>query len=175
MTRQFSIAQVFLWLFVIVLGITLGGGLYETLVVMPVWSAAPPDSVIAYYQHNVDNPRFILDQGGRFWIFLTPLLGLLAIVTLLSGLRTPPEHRKWRIIGTTLTLIVIVFTFAWFVPNIIKLMSKSVTTMSPDEITGLTNWWVRLNWLRAIVYFAGWLAALRALTLTSNTGNSVQT
>ncbi len=36
MTRQFSIAQILLWLFVIALGIELGAGLYETLVVMPL-------------------------------------------------------------------------------------------------------------------------------------------
>ncbi len=32
MFKQFSIAQIFLWLFVIALGITLGAGLYETMV-----------------------------------------------------------------------------------------------------------------------------------------------
>jgi hypothetical protein len=165
MTRQFSIAQIFLWLFVIAVGIELGGGLYETLVVMPLWTLSPPDSVIAYYQHNAANPQFALNAGGRFWIFFTPLVGLLAIAALLSGLKTRPEHRRWRIAGTVLALVVVVFTFAWFVPNIIKLMSESVIGMSRDEVTSLTNWWVRLNWVRAVFYAAGWLAALRALTL----------
>lgn len=165
MTRQFSIAQIFLWLFVVALGIEIGAGLYETLVVMPLWDTAPPDSVIAYHQHNVANPQFALNAGGRFWMFMTPLVGLLAIATLLSGLRTPPQHRKWRIAGTVLALIVVVFTFAWFVPNIIKLTGKDVMTMSADAVTSLTNWWVRLNWVRAILYSAGWLAALRALSI----------
>ena len=165
MTKQFSIAQIFLWLFVIALGIELGGGLYETLVVMPLWSAAPPDSVTAYYQHNVANPQFTLNAGGRFWMFFTPLVGLTAIAALLSGLKTPAEHRRWRIVGTVLALIVVVATFAWFVPNIIKLMSKDVLTMSADEIASVTNWWVRLNWVRAVLYAAGWLAALKALSI----------
>jgi hypothetical protein len=165
MTKQFSIAQIFLWLFVIALGIELGGGLYETLVVMPLWAAAPPDSVTAYYQHNVANPQFTLNAGGRFWMFATPLVGLAAIAALLSGLKTRPEHRKWRVAGTVLALIVVISTFAWFVPNIIKLFSEAVTRMSADEITSLTNWWVRLNWVRAVVYAAGWLAALRALSI----------
>lgn len=81
MSKQFSIAQIFLWLYVIVLGISIGGGLYEQLVLMPLWSLAPPDSVIAYYQHNVANPQFVPNQGGRFWIFFTPALGLLASVS----------------------------------------------------------------------------------------------
>lgn len=165
MTGQFSLAQVFLWLFVIALGIELGAGLYETLVVLPLWAAAPPDSVTAYYQHNAANPQFALNAGGRFWIFFTPLVGLTSIAALLSGLKTRPEHRKWRVAGTILALIVVISTFAWFVPNIIKLTGKDVLTMSADEITGVTNWWVRLNWVRVVVYSAGWLAALRALSI----------
>jgi Zn-dependent protease with chaperone function len=166
MRRRFTIAQIFLWLFVITLGITLGGGLYETLVVMPLWAAAPPESVIAYYRHNVANPQLTLDQGGRFWIFVTPLLGLLCIAVLLSGLRTRPEHRLWRSVAAALALLVVVFTFAWFVPNIVKLMGEGVTTMTPEQITSLTNWWSRLNWLRAFLYFVAWLAALRALSIS---------
>jgi H+/Cl- antiporter ClcA len=116
MSKQFSIAQIFLWLFVIALGIMIGGGLYEQLVVMPLWQSAPPDSVIAYYQHNVANPQHTLNQGGRFWAFVMPLVGLLAIVTLISGLRTRPEHRKWRIAATVLTLIIMVWGWTHFLP-----------------------------------------------------------
>jgi hypothetical protein len=173
MSKQFTIAQIFLWLFVIALGITIGGGLYETLVVMPLWSATPPDSVIAYYQHNVANPHFALNQGGRFWAFIMPLTGLLAIAVLLSGLKTCSEHRKWRIAGSVLTLIIVVFTLAWFVPNIIKLMGAGVIEMNPDELTSLTNWWARLNWLRAVLYLAALLAALRALSIPPKVENNI--
>src|SRR5436190_12855795 len=100
MTKPFSIAQMFLCLFAVALGIEIGAGLYETLVVLPVWTSAPPDSVIAYHQHNAANPQFALNPGGRFWMFATPLVGLLGLTTLLSGLRTRPEHRRWRIAGT---------------------------------------------------------------------------
>jgi hypothetical protein len=172
MSKQFSIAQIFLWLFVIALGITLGAGLYETLVVMPLWDAAPPDSVTAYYQHNVANPQFAPNQGGRFWVFNMPIVGLLTIATLLSGLRTRPEHRKWRVIATALTLIVLVFTIVWFVPNIIKLTGEGVMTMNAGEVTSLTNWWVRLNWVRAVVYLAALLAALRALSIPPKIENT---
>jgi hypothetical protein len=167
MTRRLSIAQVFLWLFVVVLGIAIGGGLYEQLVVMPLWSLTPPDSVLAYYQHNIAYPQFVLNQGGRFWIFFTPTLGLLTIATLVSGIKTQAVHRRWRIAATALALIVIVFTFAWFVPNIILLTGKGVTELSAEHITGLTNRWVRLNWVRALIYIAAWLAGLRALTIPS--------
>jgi hypothetical protein len=173
MTKQFSIAQICLWLFVIALGIELGGGLYETLVVMPLWTSAIPDSVIAYYQHNAADPKFALNAGGRFWMVATPSVGLFSIATLLTSFKTRPEHRKWRLIGAALALIVVISTFAWFVPNIIKLGSASVLTMSRDEVAGIANWWVRLNWVRAAVYALGWLAALRALSIPAKGGDIV--
>ncbi len=165
MSKQFSIAQIFLWLYIIVLGITIGGGLYEQLVVMPLWSLSPPDSVVSYYQHNVANPQFAPDQGGRFWIFFFPLGALLTIATLVSGLKTRPEHRKWRMVSTILALIITVFTFAWFIPNIITLTGESITKLSGEQIINLTNWWVRLNWVRAVLYLAAWIAGIYALTI----------
>jgi len=165
MTNKLSISQIILWLFVVALGIEIGAGLYETLVVMPVWTSAIPDSVIAFYQHNAADPRFALNAGGRFWMVATPLVGLLSIATLLTGFRTSAEHRKWRFAGAGLALIVVISTFAWFVPNIIKLGSPDVLTMSRDEVAGIANWWVRLNWVRVVVYSSGWLAALRAFSI----------
>ena len=171
---KFSIAQVFLWLFVIALGIEIGAGLYETRVVLPLWTSAPPESVTAYHQHNVTNPQFALNAGGRFWMFATPLVGLLALATLLSGLRTRPQHRQWRIAGTVLALVVVLSTFGWFVPNIIRLHGNDVMAMSAGEVTSLTRWWVNLNWVRVIFYLAGWLSALRALSIPPETESNIQ-
>jgi hypothetical protein len=147
------------------LGIEIGAGLYEALVVVPIWSAAPPASVLGYFHHNVADLQFALNPGGNFWLIFTPMTGLLAVVTLLSGLKTAPEHRKWRIAGTVLAIIVVAATFAWFVPTLISLMSEGVTKLSGAEITSKTNWWVRLNWVRAATYIIAWVAALRALTI----------
>jgi hypothetical protein len=173
MPQKFSIAQIILWLFVMCLGIEIGAGLYEALVVVPVWASAPPDSVLAYFHRNVANLQFALNPGGNFWLIFTPLTGLLAVVTLLSGLKTAPGHRKWRIAGTVLAIIVVAATFAWFVPTIIILMSEEVTKLSGATITSKTNWWVRLNWVRAAAYIIAWVAALRALTIP--TGREVST
>jgi len=165
--RRFSIERFFLWLFVIVLGIEIGAGLYETLVVVPLWSASPPDSVVAYYQHNTSNPQLALNPGGRFWMVNTPLVGLLAVAALLSGLKTRPEHRRWRIVATRAAIIVVAATFAWFVPNIM-ILNEGGRGLSADQIASLSNWWVRLNWVRVVVYSTGWLAGLCALTVPSS-------
>jgi hypothetical protein len=172
MAEQFSIAQTFLRLFVVLMGIEIVGGLHETIVVTTLWLLSPPDSVIAYYRYNVSNPQFALNADGRFWLFFTPLVGLLSCATLISGLKTRPEHRRWRMISTILALSITVFTFAWFIPNIITLAGEEVTKLSGEQITGLTNWWVRLNWVRAVLYLAALLAALRALSIPPKIENS---
>ncbi len=51
--------EILLWLFVLNLGITLGAGLYEMRVVVPLWASAPPASI--------GHP----DSGRRFWAFVT--------------------------------------------------------------------------------------------------------
>lgn len=164
MTRP-SIARGVLAVFVVLLGIAIGGGLYEQLVVMPLWSSAPPESVLSYYQHSVLNPRFALNQGGRFWALVMPLLTLSAIGTLLSGLRAGPEHRRWRLGAVVLALGLILATGIWFIPNIRRLLGKEVSAMSAGAVVSSTTWWVRLNWVRSILFLVSWLAALRALTL----------
>jgi hypothetical protein len=165
--QRFSLAHLFLCLFVIVLGVEIGGGLYETLVVLPLWTLAPPDSVIAYHQHNITYPQFALNAGGRFWMFFTPFTGLMAIASLIAGLKTRPEHRTWRLTGSVLALIVVVFTFAWFVPKIM-ILAGGGAGLSGERITSLTNWWVRLNWMRVVLYAAAWLSGLRAMTIPSS-------
>jgi hypothetical protein len=165
MTRKISIAQISLWLFVIMLGIETGAGLYETFVIVPLWAGSPPDSVLAFVRHNASNPQMAIDAGGRFWIFATPTLGLLSLATLLTSRRTHPAHRRWRVFAAGLVFLVVAFTFAWFVPNILFLQSKNVLTMPPDEIASLTNWWVVLNYLRGFSALAALAAALRALSL----------
>ncbi len=165
MTNQVSGSQVLLWLFVIALGITMGGGIYEARVIMPLWGAAPPHSVIAYYQHNVANPKFAPDQGGNFWIIVTPLTTLLAMAVLISAYWTRGVHRKWRIAAAALAITVHVFTFTWFVPNIIRLSDGHVLTMRPDELSSLANLWINLNWIRATLLMIAWLVAMRAMTI----------
>ncbi len=167
MSQKLSVAQIILLMFVINLGIAIGGGIYEALVLVPIWAGAPPDSVLAYHHHGVTNPAFVTNQGGRFWIFVTPLLGLLSIATIISGHKVNSTHRRWRISAAGLVLAVVVTTFAWFVPTLFLLLSDEVTALSKDRIATLTNWWVWLNWVRAAVYIVAWIIGLRALMISS--------
>jgi hypothetical protein len=97
----------------------------------------------------------------------TPLVGLLSIAIILTGFRTVPEHRKWRLTGGGLALLVVIATFAWFVPNIMKLGSLDILSAPREEVASLAHAWVTLNWIRVVIYSTAWLAALKALTVAS--------
>jgi hypothetical protein len=162
--ENFSFACLFIWIFVIVLGIEIGAGLYETLVVLPTWTPDP----LASYRHSIEFPQYAITAGPRFWMFQTPFLGLVSLITMITGLRTNSEHRKWRLIGAGLALLVVAATLTWFVPNLLSLIGEGVTRMSGDQITSVTSLWVRLNWLRVVVYSAAWLAGLKAMTIRTS-------
>ena len=76
-----SIAALTLWLFVIGTSLILGAGLYETLVVVPFWSAGAPASLAE------GNPllQVHIRAGHVFWQYFTPALGLIAVLALLAG------------------------------------------------------------------------------------------
>src|SRR6476661_1398381 len=152
MPEKFSFAKLFIWLFVVVLGIELGAGIYETLVVLPTWTPDP----LASYRHSVEFPQYAITAGPRFWMFQTPFLGLVSLVTIITGLRTEPEHKTWRMVAAGLALFVVVSTLAWFVPNLLSLIGEGVTKMSAKQIAGTTAMWTRLNWIRVVVYSAAW-------------------
>ena len=167
MTKQFSIAQIILWLFIISLGIEVGAGLYEIFVIVPLWAGSAPESVIAFYRHNAANPSLAINAGFRFWIFASPLLMLLSVAVMLSGRRTNPAHRRWRLAAGGLVFLIMCTTFGWFVPNILTLQSEKVLTMNPETITSIAFWWSHLNWLRAFLAIVAWIFALRSLSLPS--------
>lgn len=164
-----SISRLCLFLFVIVVGLEIGAGLYETLVVLPMWALNAPDSVVAFYQHNQANPDFTINAGGRLWMFLTPLVGLVSIAAFLTGLKTSGSHRKWRMAGTLIAFTVVAVTFAWFVPNLLKLLYH-VPEMTSAEIATTANRWYAANWGRVVFGITGWICGLKALNKPEHPG-----
>lgn len=165
MAKRMNVAQVFLWLFVIMLGIEIGAGLYEARVIVPLWSHAPPESVWAWNALRQANPQFAANAGNRFWIFTTPAVGLLALIALISGLRTRREHRRWLMAATIPAFFIVAATFIYFVPTLIELMTARADGSNAAQIASKANMWVMLNWVRAVIYLAAWLCGLRALTI----------
>jgi hypothetical protein len=150
-------AHVALWLFVVILGIAFGAGLYEHRIALPRWIV---------YENGVPHWDAAAarrdDTGLRFWAYVTTgPLTILTLANLFFAWRASGPAATWWLAAASIVLIERLFTFSYFIPTIVGLMN------APDSpAAGATaRRWMRLNYVRHLLVFSGWLAALETLTL----------
>lgn len=155
------IARFFLWMTVIAWGFWLGGLMYETVVLMPLWSANLPQSVLEWNSR----PDFVVNPT-RFYIptVLTLILSSL-LATILSW--KSGNQRLWLILSSLCAITAFVFTIIYFFPKNDVLFRNQNTGLSGEEITAIANAWIRANWIRFVMMIVGFLASLKAFSQTS--------
>lgn len=146
-----SLTAIALWALVIALGVQTGAGIFETRVLVPLWSDDPPASVAAYFAQPL-RP----DSGRRLWIFLSPVTTVIAVVNLILAFMSTGPRRGWWIAGAAGGVVVLIATFAYFVPVLLSLPR--------DGARAKVRTWVYLNYVRAAVLIAAWIASLHAFS-----------
>ena len=147
-----------LWLFVINLGIAFGAGLYEHCIVVGRWLTSSGESGAHW---RADAAR-LDDTGRRFWAFVTTApLTLLTFASLLAAWPGHGGFRVWWLASALAALGDRVFTFAYFIPTMVRLMR------APDspESVAVATWWRNLNYLRHAIVLLAWLMSLQAFSL----------
>lgn len=140
--------EIVLWLFVINLGIAFGAGLYEHRVVISRWAGIPP----------ADWPN----TGLMFWAYVTTVpLTLLTLVSLFAAWTASGPMRDWYLAAAAIVIVERIATFAYFIPTMLR---PSGMEPGAKVVSGLAQW-LTMNHLRHLLSLAGWLAALRALSL----------
>lgn len=141
-----------LWLFIIFLGTAFGAGLYESRVVIPLWTSDPPASLASP------------DSGRRFWALVTTgPLTLLTVANLVAAWLSQGPARAWWLTAALLCLVERGTTFGYFIPTIIRLQRR------PHGDSGLRTalaHWVRLNYVRNSLTLLAWVAALKVLAMS---------
>lgn len=155
-------AHITLWLFVIVLGLNLGAGMYEARIVVPLWARGVPETLAEGNPYG----RVAIDAGIRFWAYVTSMVAVLAVLTLVFGITTPGAQRVWRISAAVAELGVVASTLLYFRPTLVRLFMGHGAGLSPDVIATTVHRWVLWSNVRIVVSLAAWCAALRALTLS---------
>lgn len=151
-------SAVVLWLFVIVLGIAFGAGLYEHRIVVPTWITGPPE---AGGHWNAEAARAD-DTGRRFWAFVTTVpLTLLTLLNFWAAWRAPDTVRTWWLMAAGVALVERAFTFGYFIPTMVRLMKAADT---PAAVAAASRW-STLNYLRHTLVLIAWLSALKTLSL----------
>jgi hypothetical protein len=106
-------------------------------------------------------------QAGRaFWPFVSVPVAILALLNLVLAWRSKAPHRRWWFAAAALMCGYAVASYGFFVPSMLMLQSSGASWPA-TEIESLVGLWTTLNWFRMLVGAAGWLCALRALSLSS--------
>ena len=104
------------------------------------------------------------DSGRRFWGYITTVpLTLLTLAGCVIAWNPATMRERWWLVAAAVMLAERVGTFGYFIPTLLKLMQAERLTRPETEQTARR--WVRRNRIRCLLAFAGWLAALKALSL----------
>jgi hypothetical protein len=152
--------NVLLWYAIFAWGIWLGGTVYQMVVVVPLWSASPPESVRAFF-HGTDYNRTI------FRFFGPPFMAARLIPTLIAlalAWRLPKHRLALGVAAVCLTTTVI-FTLTYVYPINAILFEQAGGQHSAIEIAEMVRTWIWADQIRLGVGVVAFVAILRAFRL----------
>jgi len=133
-----SLARVFLFIATIYWGVWLGGYIFNAVMVVPLWSHNPPDSIIGYFRV----PHFLIYffKYVNPWVFLTSLVAWLLTIKLDTG------ARAW--IGRAALVAWLMFPLkVWMILTIGGVVVATLDGNFSQEMVGTIRLWRSLNWL----------------------------
>jgi hypothetical protein len=158
-TRQRAL-NVLLWYAVFAWGTWFGGTLYQMLVIVPMWSASPPESVYAFFL-GTDYNRTIFNFFGPPFMAarVVPIVAALALAWHL------PRHRAALGLAVLCLVVTVIFTFAYVYPINAVLFAEAGADLSSAEIAELVRNWIWADRLRFVVGIVAFVALLKAFRL----------
>ena len=139
--------------------VILGAAIYEHIAVWPKAFAAAPRSLSMFQgQYGLDS--------APFWKSVHPVTMLLLISSLAFHWNT--ERRKQVLITLSGYLLILISTFAWFVPTLMSIVKMPYADVVNGDVTSLGQLWVSLSLVRAIMLFV--LSLVLFLGLTKSAG-----
>ncbi len=135
-----------LWLFITTLVYFLmnGAQLFETAVVVPRWTAAPPESFQLF------KGKYGLDLK-TFWIVIHSIHELTFIAAIIFCWKLDPI-RNWLLILFVMHFAVRVWTIVYFAPNIISFQKMANGEAIVTNLVSKVNKWQALNYVRVGVF-----------------------
>jgi hypothetical protein len=160
-SARHRILEVSLWLSVLALSTWVGGTLYQMLVVVPLWSASPPESVLAFFR-GTDYNRTIFNFFGPPFMLVrnVPL-----VAALIAGWHLP-RHRRALLVAVGCFLgFGVLFTFGFVYPINAVLFEQAGGGAGAEEIRQMADQWIFRDRLRFVVGLIGFFALLHAFRL----------
>src|SRR5688572_9568610 len=137
-----------IWLFITTLSYFLmnGAQIFETAVIVPKWTAAPPDSLQLF------KGKYGLDFKA-FWIAMHSLHEITFIVAIIFCWKLDPI-RNWLLILFAIHFAVRAWTLIYFAPNFIEFQKIANSTNAGTDLLNRANLWRTLNYIRVGLFIA---------------------
>ena len=134
---------------------SVGGGLYEHIVLTPIWSASPPSS-FSIIQPATGVPL------QNFWI---PVHAAITIFILLSLFLTWKEIgvRRLLLIGVGSYIVMRVWSGLFFIPEMLEFQKVPVDSPSSAELSARVASWTYWSWFREPLDIISFLCFLLAV------------
>jgi hypothetical protein len=133
----------------------LGGGLYESIVLMPLWSKSPPAS-LSIIQPGTGVPL------QRFWIPVHGAITLFLIVTLVLTWRELIVRRQ-LLCALVSSLVMRVWSGLFFIPEMLAFQKVPVDAAPSAALSARVAKWTYWTWFREPLDIISLLCALLAL------------
>lgn len=146
-----------LWLSVLAQATWAGGTLYQMLVIVPMWSASPPESVQAFFEGTDYNRTIFNFFGPPFMI----ARNLPLVLALLAGWHRP-RHRNALLLAVACFACGVIFTLTYIYPINTVLFEQAGGGQSAEAVRAMARQWIFADRLRFAVGSVGFLAVLWA-------------
>jgi hypothetical protein len=152
---QASLAQWSLMLLCLSLAASVGGGLYEHIVLTPIWSRSPPSS-FAIIQPGTGVPL------QRFWI---PVHAAITVFILLALFLTWNEVgvRRLLLIALASYIVMRVWSGLFFIPEMLAFQRIPLDASPSAELSARVARWTYWTWFREPLDIVSFVCALLAL------------
>jgi hypothetical protein len=133
----------------------IGGGLYEHIVLTPLWSSSPPSS-FSVIQPGTGVPL------QRFWI---PVHAAITIFILLSLFVSWKETRVRRLLLTGLASYAVmrVWSSVFFIPEMLEFQKVPLDSPPSPDLSARVASWIFWTWFREPLDIVSFLCFLLAL------------
>ena len=140
---------------IILVGMSLGGGVYESVVMAPNYAANVPESLEHAKQFmRVTNP-------GNYFRVVAPLTQIAFLITLVLNWRGASERRWWLFSAFALVIAVDVITFTFHYPRNAILFTDPMNT-PPTVLAAAATEWIYGNFVRVCLLFFAMACGVKA-------------
>lgn len=137
--------------------VVVGAAIYEHIAVVPGWSAAPPASLSMFQGKYGLNPT-------PFWIAIHPVTLLLLAASMVLFWKT--GSRPYLLTTSTGYIMVLIITFAYFVPELIVITGTPFSENIDSSLTNRAKRWETLSLVRLSFLILLAVTAFSGLTKT---------